>query len=101
NTVMPWLFDSIEPLADGLVAHFETLIQAQIDVFSGKVSPSGLLPITLPASEEVIAVDEDGECISRNDVPGYDKDLYLPEGMTYAYKDEFGNEYKLGFGLTY
>lgn len=101
NTVMPWLFDSIEPLTDGLVAHFETLIKAQIDVFSGKASPSGLLPLTLPASEKVIAVDENGECVSRNDVPGYDKDLYMPEGMHYAYRDELGNEYKYGFGLTY
>jgi len=101
NTVMPWLFDSIEPKVDGLVAHFETLIKAQFDVFSGKVSPSGVLPITLPASAEVIAVDQQGECVSRNDVPGYDKDLYMPEGMHYAYKDEMGNEYKLGFGLTY
>ena len=101
NTVMPWLFGSVEPLADGLVAHFETFIKAQIDVFSRKVSPSGVLPITLPASAEVIAVGEKGECVSRNDVPGYDKDLYMPRGMHYAYKDEMGNEYKLGFGLTY
>lgn len=101
NTVMPWLFDSIEPLADGLVAHFETLIEAQLDVFTGKASPSGVLPITLPASADVIAVDEDGQSISRNDVPGYDKDLYMPQGMHYAYIDETGNEYKLGFGLNY
>lgn len=65
NTVMPWLFDSIEPKVDGLVAHFETLIKAQFDVFSGKVSPSGVLPITLPASAEVIAVDQQGECVCR------------------------------------
>lgn len=101
NTVMPWLFDSIEPLADGLVAHFETFIKAQIDVFTGLVSPTGVLPITLPAGADVIAVDEKGECVSRNDVPGYDKDLYMPKGMRYAYKDELGNEYKMGFGLTY
>lgn len=101
NTVMPWLFDSIEPLADGLVANFETLTDAQFDVFTGQVSPVGVLPLTLPASAEVIAVDENFECVSRNDVPGYDKDLYMPDGMRYAYVDEMGNEYKFGFGLTY
>ena len=59
------------------------------------------IPFTFPKGEEVIAVDDDGICISPNDVPGYDKDKYMPEGMTYAYKDECGNEYKLGFGLSY
>lgn len=101
NTVLPWLFDSVEPYVDGLVAHFETLTEAQIDVFTGTVSPVGVLPLTLPASAEVIALDENGECVSRNDVPGYDKDLYMPEGMKYAYTDEMGNEYKYGFGLTF
>lgn len=59
------------------------------------------IPFTFPKGEEVIAVDDDGICISPNDVPGYDKDKYMPEGMTYAYKDECGNEYKLGFSLSY
>lgn len=46
-------------------------------------------------------MDEYGICVSRNDVPGYDKDKDLREGMTYAYKDELGHEYRLDFGLTY
>lgn len=45
----------------------------------GNDEPTGILPLTLPASEEVIAVDEAGNCVSRNDVPGYDKDKYMPE----------------------
>lgn len=101
NSVMPWLLDDLEPLTDGLVANYETLTEAQFDVFTGKVSPVGVLPLTFPASADVIAVDENFECVSRNDVPGYDKDLYMPEGMKYAYVDEMGNEYKYGFGLTY
>ena len=63
--------------------------------------PIGVLPLTLPASEEVIAVDQEWDCVSRNDVPGYDKDKYMPEGLSYAYKDSDGNVYSLGHGLKY
>ena len=52
-------------------------------------------------------MDADGICVSRNDVPGYDKDLYMPEsrkdenGKAYAYRDADGNYYELDFGLRY
>lgn len=101
NSTMPWLLKKAEENADALLAHFETFTSAQMDVLTGKFAPTGKLPFTFPKGEEVIAVDEEGICISPNDVPGYDKDKYMPEGMTYAYKDECGNEYKLGFGLNY
>ena len=101
NSNMPWLLEKAEVKADALLAHFETFTSAQMDVLTGKFAPTGKLPFTFPKSEEAIAVDEEGICVSPNDVPGYDKEKYMPEGMTYAYKDECGNEYKLGFGLTY
>lgn len=101
NVSLPWILDDVEPLADALVAGFSTFYDAQFDVLTGAVAPSGKLPITLPASEAVIAVDADGNCISPNDVPGYDKDQYLPDGMTYAYTDADGNVYRLGHGLRY
>lgn len=101
NIILPWLLDSIEPMADSLIAGYDTFYKAQFDVFSGNYTPVGVLPLTLPASKEVIAIDEKGNCISRNDVPGYDKDKYMPEGIRYAYVDVDGNEYKLGHGLRW
>ena len=101
NIILPWLLGNIEPLADALIAGYDTYFKAQFEVMSGNDEPTGVLPFTLPASEEVITVDEEGNCISRNDVPGYDKDKYMPEGLRYAYKDSDGNVYGLGHGLKY
>ena len=52
-------------------------------------------------------MDKNGVCISPNDIPGYDKDAYMPESMkdengkAYAYRDGAGNYYELDFGLSY
>ncbi|QIK71116.1 glycoside hydrolase family 3 protein [Propioniciclava coleopterorum] len=101
NLAMPWILDDVEPLADALVAGFSTFFDAQFDVLTGASAPHGRLPITLPASEAVIAVDEQGRCASPNDVPGFAKQQYMPEGSTYAYRDADGNDYVLGHGLTW
>ncbi|WP_425310062.1 glycoside hydrolase family 3 N-terminal domain-containing protein [Ammonicoccus fulvus] len=100
NVSLPWILDDVEPLADALIAGFSSFYAAQADVISGAYPAHGQLPITLPASEAVIEVT-DGVCISPNDVPGYDKDQYMPEGMSYAYVDADGNVYRLGHGLRY
>jgi len=101
NVSLPWILDSVEPLADAVVAGFSTFYDAQYDVITGASPAHGRLPITLPASEAVIAVDSDGVCVSPNDVPGYAKEQYMPEGLTYAYTDTDGNVWRLGHGLTY
>lgn len=101
NVSLPWILDDVEPLADAVVAGFSTFYDAQVDVLTGRTPAHGKLPITLPASEAVIAVDEDGICASPNDVPGYAKDAHMPEGMTYAYVDADGNTWALGHGLRY
>jgi beta-glucosidase len=101
NVILPWILGNVEPLADVLIAGYDTYYKAQYEVIAGNSRPVGVLPLTLPASEAVIAVDEHGNCVSRNDVPGYDKDKYMPEGLEYAYKDSDSNIYKLGHGLTY
>ncbi|KWW20531.1 glycoside hydrolase [Peribacillus simplex] len=101
NVTLPWILENIEPMADALIAGYDTFYNALFEVIAGNSKPVGVLPLTLPASEDVIAVRQNGECVSRNDVPGYDKDKYMPAGLSYAYKDSDGNIYKLGHGLTY
>lgn len=101
NITLAWIVGNVEPLADALIAGYDTFYSAQFEVMAGSFNPVGVLPLTLPASEDVIAVDQNGVCVSRNDVPGYDKDLYMPNGLHYAYKDRDGNVYKMGHGLTY
>lgn len=101
NIILPWILGNIEPMADALIAGYDTFFNAQLEVIAGNHKPTGVLPLTLPANEEVIAVYQNGESVSRNDVPGYDKDKYMPNGLSYIYKDCDGNEYKLGHGLNY
>lgn len=105
NISLPWLLGEFEPYVDALCAGFDTYDEAVLDVISGEFSPVAKLPLTLPRGDEVIAVNKDGVCVSPNDVPGYDKDKYMPESMkdengkAYAYRDSVGNYYELGFGL--
>ncbi len=107
NITLAWELGNLEPYCDALLAGFDTYPSATLDVIFGKVTPTGKLPITLPKGDEVLAVDADGKCISPNDVPGYDKDQYMPDAMkdengkAYAYRDRAGSYYELNFGLTY
>lgn len=100
NFMMPWLLTNVEPLADALLGGFETFETAVMDVVCGRFHPTGTLPITLPGSDEAIAIDENGLCASPNDVPGFDKAKYM-NGKPYDYVDSEGNKYRLGFGLSY
>lgn len=107
NFTLAWMLGNIEPYSDALLAGFDTYPDAILDIITGKASPSGKMPITLPKNDAVIAVDANGVCVSRNDVPGYAKDQYMPESMkdengkAYAYRDEMGNYYELNFGLSW
>jgi len=107
NFPLAWLVGNVEAHADALLAGFETYPAATLDVIFGRYHPTGKLPITLPKGDEVLAVNADGVCISPNDVPGYDKDQYMPDelkdenGKAYAYRDAHGNYYELNFGLSY
>ena len=107
NITLAWEVGNVETCSDALLAGFDTYTDAVADIIFGKYGPTGKLPVTLPKNDEVLAVDADGICVSRNDVPGYDKDLYMPEhmkdenGKAYAYRDADGNYYELDFGLVY
>lgn len=107
NFTLAWEVGNVERYADVLLAGFDTYPSATLDVIFGRFSPVGKLPLTLPKGDEVLAVNEDGVCISPNDVPGYDKDQYMPDAMkdengkAYAYRDAAGNYYELNFGLSY
>ena len=107
NFTLAWEVGTVEPYADGLLAGFDTYPWAVLDVIFGRFSPVGKMPITLPKDDSVLKVSPEGVCISPNDVPGYDKDKYMPEkmkdenGKAYAYRDSAGNYYELNFGLQY
>ncbi len=107
NVTLAWLLGNVEPFADALTVGYDTYPSAVLDVVFGRFAPVGKLPITFPRGDEVLAVNADGICISPNDVPGYDKDQYMPDelkdenGKAYAYRDMAGNYYELNFGLTY
>lgn len=107
NITLPWLMGNVERYSDCLTVSFDTFTAAVLDVMFGRFSPAGKLPVTLPRNDDVISVDASGKCISPNDVPGYDKDIYMPDdmkdenGKAYAYRDSAGNYYEYGFGLKY
>ena len=107
NVVLAWLLGNVEPYVDALTLGYDTYPSAVLDVYFENFSPVGKLPITMPRGDEVLAVNAEGVCISPNDVPGYDKDLYMPDslkdenGKAYAYRDAAGNYYEMNFGLTY
>lgn len=99
NITLPWL------LADVLLAGFDTYPLVMAEAVMRHFFPVGVLPLTLPAGDHVLKADENGVCISPNDVLGFYKDRYLPEkmkdenGKAYAYRDQAGNYYEHGFGL--
>jgi beta-glucosidase len=107
NVTLAWELGNVEPFVDALTVGFDTYPRATLDVLFGRFAPVGKLPLTLPRGDEVLKVNADGVCISPNDVPGYDKDQYMPDslkdenGKAYAYRDTEGNYYELNFGLKF
>jgi beta-glucosidase len=80
----PAVVNEFEADIDALLVNFEVQDQAMLDILSGKVEPSGLLPLQMPAS--MAAVEAQLE-----DVP-MDVEVH---------KDSEGNAYDFAFGLNW
>ena len=80
----PMVFGEFENEADAIIAEFGVQIDAQMDIVSGKVEPSGLLPMQMPLN--MLEVEKQFE----------DK----PHDMT-PYKNAQGHVYDFGFGLNW
>lgn len=84
NVSNPMIFAEFENAADAIVVSFGVQDQAIMEVLSGKVEPSGLLPFQMPANMKT--VEEQFE-----DVP---RDME-------CYTDSQGNTYDFAFGMNW
>ncbi|RLD70277.1 MAG: beta-glucosidase [Bacteroidetes bacterium] len=84
NVSKPMVFAEIEPVADAILVHMGVQDQALMDLISGAVEPSALLPFQMPA--DMKTVEEQFE-----DVP---RDME-------CYTDSDGNTYDFAFGLNW
>ena len=73
-----------EPYSDAILVSFGCQNQALLDLISGAVEPSALLPMQLPADMKTVE-------LQKEDVP-YDMDCYV---------DSDGNAYDFAFGLNW
>jgi len=80
----PMVFSEFEKEVDAIVGEFGVQIDAQMDIVSGLVEPSGLLPMQMPINMSV--VEKQFEDVPHDMIP---------------YKDTQGNVYDFGFGLNW
>ena len=84
NANKPMVFSEIEKAADAILLNFNVQDQALFEILAGRVEPSALLPMQMPANMENVE-------LQKEDVP-FD--------MT-AYKDSEGSSYDFGFGMNW
>ncbi|MCB0844912.1 MAG: glycoside hydrolase family 3 C-terminal domain-containing protein, partial [Bacteroidetes bacterium] len=82
--INPAVVAEFESEVTGLIANFRVQDQAILDIISGKVEPSGLLPLQMPAN--MATVEQQFEDV--------------PFDMT-PHQDSEGNTYDFGFGLNW
>ena len=80
----PCILSEVESEADAIVIDFETQAQAVMDIISGKVEPSGLLPMQFP--KDMLTVEAQKEDVSRDMIP---------------YTSSEGHSYDFGFGMNW
>ena len=84
NTGRPVVVSEFEAAADALLLTFTVENQVVLDIVSGKVEPSGLLPMDMPVSMK--AVEEQCEDVAHDFA---------------CYKDADGNTYRFAYGLNW
>lgn len=80
----PMVFNEFERLADGLLVNFKVQDQALMEIISGKVEPSAMLPMQMPASMK--EVEKQAEDVSQ------DMKCHI---------DSENHSYDFGFGLNW
>lgn len=80
----PTIVAEFEKSADAILVSFGVQDNALMEIISGMVEPSGLLPVQMPANMKT--VEEQKEDVPHDMIP---------------YKDEAGNKYNFGFGLNW
>jgi beta-glucosidase len=80
----PTVINEFEKSIQGLLINFNVQDQAVLDIISGKVEPSGLLPLQMPANMATVEKQ-------KEDIP-FDMEVHL---------DGDGNSYDFGFGLNW
>jgi beta-glucosidase len=84
NMSNPMVFSEFEKMADAIVVNFGVQDQAILDILTGKVEPSGLLPLQMPANMQTVEKQYED----------------VPHDMQ-CYKDSQGHVYDFGFGLNW
>ena len=80
----PMVFAEFEKEADAIVGEFGVQLEAIMDIVSGKVEPSGLLPMQMPLN--MSTVEKQFEDVPHDMIP---------------YKDANGHVYDFGYGLNW
>ena len=84
NLTNPTIVAEFEKYVDGIIVDFGAQTQAIMDVISGAVNPSGLLPFNMPLNMETV----------ENQYEDVAHDMM-------CYKDELGNTYDFAYGLDF
>jgi beta-glucosidase len=80
----PMVFGEFEHNVDAILAEFGVQVEALLDIVSGKVEPSALLPMQMPLN--MSTVEKQMEDVPRDMIP---------------YKDSNGHVYDFGYGLNW
>ncbi|HAO49042.1 MAG TPA: beta-glucosidase, partial [Runella sp.] len=80
----PMVFSEFEKDAGALLVNFGVQDQALLEILCGNTSPSGLLPMQMPADMKTVEMQHED----------------VPEDMK-CYEDSDGHVYDVGFGLSW